>query len=150
MRYAILRCSRAAGEESSTVASRRTPHGPTNIRTKSRHATKRNYTMRRHLPPAMLCLAMVAMGDGLAGTENHCHAPAVNADWERLAIRYEGDTGILYLYQLRQQICAAIDAGTITLEHGMQRFEVERQRVIENKRERLKDSDPPAALGGIG
>jgi hypothetical protein len=65
--------------------------------------------------------------------------PVVDADWEHLARQHAGDAGIVYLYRLRKAICRAIDSGTITLQRGMGQFEAERQRIMDEERDRLHD-----------
>ncbi|MGH8502741.1 MAG: hypothetical protein ACREVE_09790 [Gammaproteobacteria bacterium] len=71
--------------------------------------------------------------------ENYCHDRSINAEWERLLARHEGDTTVTYLYALRNDLCAAVDAGKISLEQAVERFESERQRMIEQHRHRLQE-----------
>ncbi len=54
---------------------------------------------------------------------NYCHDPAAATDWVRLMLRYEGDPDFRYLYTLRQALCARVDAGELSLNAAIERFE---------------------------
>lgn len=95
---------------------------------------------------ALVLLLAVSIGTASAD-KNYCHNPAIECQWDRLSLQHEGDGGIQYLYGLRKDICAAIDAGQMTSRQGIDRFERERQKVIQRKRER---SHQPPAGGDVG
>jgi hypothetical protein len=79
--------------------------------------------------------------------ENHCDDPQAAHDWDALAQRYEGHVAVVYLYRLRQRICAAIANGTMTLDDGIERFDAARQRIIKSKQERLNHQVPALGIG---
>jgi hypothetical protein len=87
-----------------------------------------------------VCLWSLSLVAAVAtAAENYCHDRSVNAEWERLLVRHEGDTTVTYLYALRNDLCAAVDAGKISLEQAVDRFESERQRMIEQHHHRLQE-----------
>ena len=104
----------------------------------------RNVIKRSAFALAMLfaCLPFAAPAD-----DNYCHDPATERQWNRLALQYEEDAGIKYLYRLREDICAAIDAGHMTLRQGMAKFEWARKQIIRQKRVRNGQSPAAAGLG---
>jgi len=58
-----------------------------------------------------VCLWSLSLVAAVAtAAENYCHDRSVNAEWERLLVRHEGDTTVTYLYALRNDLCAAVDA----------------------------------------
>lgn len=87
-------------------------------------------------PAFALALLLADVAFTASADESYCHDPATERQWDRLSLQYEAGVGIKYLYRLRKDICAATDAGRMTLRQGIERFERERQKVIQQKRER--------------
>lgn len=71
--------------------------------------------------------------------ENYCNNAAVDAEWERLITRYEGDPDFSYMYSLREDLCADVHSGRLSLADAITRFEAERARVIEQRLKRLQE-----------
>ncbi|MGH8501759.1 MAG: hypothetical protein ACREVE_04675 [Gammaproteobacteria bacterium] len=95
----------------------------------------------------LLC-ALWLMSSSAPASENYCRNPAVDAEWERLLVRHEGDPAFTYLYSLRQDLCDKVDQRTITLNDAIDHFEAERQRVIDERQERLQERRGSAASAG--
>ena len=71
-------------------------------------------------------------------TLNYCHDPDVKADWERLLHKHEGNEFVGYLYNLRNTLCQDVEEGRVSLKEATERFERERDRVIQLWREQLE------------
>jgi len=95
----------------------------------------------------LLC-ALWLMSSSAPASENYCRNPAVDAEWERLLVRHEGDQALSHLYSLRQYLCDDVDQDKITLNEAIDRFEAERQRVVNERLERLQKRQ--AAAAGTG
>ena len=63
-------------------------------------------------------------------------------------MRHEGDPAFTYLYSLRQDLCEDVAQGNITLNEAIDHFEAERQRIIDERQERLQERRGSAASAG--
>ena len=76
--------------------------------------------------------------------ENQCHDPAI---WDRIeALRRQvpDDDLVLRAYALRIGLCRLIDEGRISLEKGIELFEIERRRTLmERAQEDARKKQPP-------
>jgi hypothetical protein len=104
-------------------------------------------TMKSPAKFISLC-ALWLMSSSVPASENYCRNPAVDAEWERLLLRHEGDPAYSYLYSLRQALCDDVDQSKITLNHAIDRFEAERQSVIDERLGRLQERQSSAASTG--
>jgi hypothetical protein len=100
----------------------------------SRHAKAQANRLARGLLLVALPLGLAQAGE----RANYCHDPSVDADWKQLLSRHEGDPDFQYLYKLRQDLCADVDAGKLSLDEAIESFEAERERVVQDKQERLE------------
>ena len=60
---------------------------------------------------AILAISLLLAAQALSADINYCHNPAVNADWDRLIAKREGDLNYTRLYTLRKQLCAESPRG---------------------------------------
>lgn len=92
---------------------------------------------------ALVTLASLSMSPTypFAGEAENHQDDTVDADWNWIIRRHEGDACILYLYRLRKAICAAIDAGTLTHGDGIHLFEAARRRIVQESEAALKKID---------
>lgn len=96
--------------------------------------------MRKWLILFFSLLSGMARADDSA-SENFCHDPAL---WERideLHRKVPNDALVIRGYAMRKGLCALINEGKISLEQGVEIFDVEKQRMImertaENERKR--------------
>lgn len=85
-----------------------------------------------------LPLIAVAEEDGKKAEEskNYCHSAENKQEFEGLLAKHPGDTGIIKLYALRDGLCSMIDAGKVSLDDGIDIWELERSKIVV---ERTKD-----------
>jgi hypothetical protein len=88
---------------------------------------------------AKIVAFLMLASSAVIAAENYCHDPAIDAEWERLISRYEGDPDFTNLYRLRKELCADVDAHRLTLPEAIKHFEGERARVIEDRLRRLHE-----------
>lgn len=70
---------------------------------------------------------------------SYCHDEEAENGWAQLRDKY-ADTfqsrDVEYLYGLRADICQQVEAGTLGIEEASERFELERERIVEQWRAR--------------
>lgn len=97
-------------------------------------------------PWAMLLAGWVTAAAQAAGDddfyENHCHDAAAWIKLDDLLRRFPNDHLVIRAYATRQGICRLIDEKKISLETGIQIFDIERQRaVMERSMEEAQRND---------
>lgn len=69
-------------------------------------------------------------GKDAQSTKNYCHSPENKKEFDDLLAKHSSDTGIIKLYALREGLCAMIDHGQITLDEGIDIWELERSKIV--------------------
>ena len=96
----------------------------------------------------LLLLILLGFSEcGYSDTVNYCHDEAVNRQWENLANSHI-EPEYKELYRFRLELCQQVDAGQISLDEAIDRFEAERARKVESLRKKLEplmDGDPSIA-----
>lgn len=75
--------------------------------------------------------------------QNYCHDKAAAQEWDALVKKDPNDLALQRLHALRLGICEKIENGSLTLDQGIEMFEREREKVVEERfeenRSRKKD-----------
>lgn len=90
-------------------------------------------TLARVACPLLLALLLVNAGRAVAEesqSENYCHDPAIWAKIDDLLKQHPRDPLVIRSYALRLGICRLIDDGKISLEQGIELFDLEKRRAI--------------------
>jgi hypothetical protein len=77
---------------------------------------------------------------------NSCRDPEGNKTWEQVKRNHRREGDIEALHALRAQLCWQIDAGILNVQEATERFETERERVIQERREYNRKQE----AGGVG
>ncbi len=104
----------------------------------------------KHIIPGLLATSLSLFVSSSQADElvNYRHDSDVDAEWEILMSRREGDPDFKRLYSLRKKLCAEVDSGRLSLDDAIDRFEAERKRVIQERMDRLQDRW--GGPGGVG
>lgn len=87
---------------------------------------------------AALVLLLPSLISAAEKPQNQCHNPSIWKDMKQLVIDKPEDPVIVRLYALRKGLCDMIDAKLISLDTGIELFEIEREKGIF---ERYKDEN---------
>lgn len=93
-----------------------------------------------HLP---IVAALWLVVPAALAVETNCTDPVAVAGWRTLLQRYPDDYDLRELYQLREQLCADLKRGTISVDDASERFERTRSRLLhkwEQHNERLEQA----------
>lgn len=83
----------------------------------------------------ILCALLTLSLEAETAETNHCHDEATNQTWEQIKHSHRGERDVEALAALRERLCRAVDAGTISVREATDQFEAERERVIRERQE---------------
>lgn len=86
---------------------------------------------------AVVCLFFSVTINADDQTKNYCHDPKNKKEFADLLSKNANDDGVIKLYALRDGLCGMIDDKKISLEKGIDLWELERSKIVI---ERLDDA----------
>ncbi len=86
--------------------------------------------MRKILIPILLASGLTMAGGDESAADNYCHDQAAWDKIDALLKRFPHDHLVIRAYATRLGICRLIDEKKISLEDGIQMFDIERQRAV--------------------
>ena len=91
-------------------------------------------------------IALLAVSVPVLAEINYCHDPETSVSWEQIKRNHRSERDVEALWAMRERLCREVDAGTITVREATERFEGERARVNEERREHNRRQE----TGGSG